>query len=77
MATSGGICPRCKGYSSFRVDRETLYQHKKPYGGRCPAGGLTWTQAREGWTSLSWRTYNWLKTHDPDEAEPYKERALK
>lgn len=79
MHSRGGTCPRCKGYCGLgRGGDPKLYQHKTPdpFRSRCPAGGITWGQARAGWTSLSLRTYRWLLVNKPEEAEAYRgERA--
>lgn len=70
----GGTCPRCKSYTGlgFLGDDPKMYQHRTSYGSRCPAGGLTRTQAKNGWTSLSLRTYRHLLLRRPLDAEAYR-----
>lgn len=80
MHSRGGTCPRCKGYTGLSVkgDDPRLYQHRTPapFRSRCPAGGITWGQARAGWTALSLRTYRYLLANAPERAEEYRgERA--
>ncbi|MEU0860634.1 hypothetical protein ABZ352_35505 [Streptomyces griseofuscus] len=82
MHSRGGTCPRCKGYTGFSVrggDDPKLYQHRtpEPFRSRCPAGGITWSEARAGWTSLTLRTYRWLLINKPDEAPAYRDRHVK
>jgi len=76
MHSRGGTCPRCKGYTglSVRGDDPAMYQHRtpEPFRSRCPAGGLTRTQARNGWTALSARTYRYLLAKEPEKAEEYR-----
>lgn len=74
----GGTCPRCKGYTGLSVrggSDPKMYQHRtpEPFRSRCPAGGLTLSQARKGWTSLSLRTYKYLLAADPKRADQYRE----
>jgi hypothetical protein len=56
-----------------------MYQHRtpEPFRSRCPAGGLTRSEAAAGWTSLSLRTYRWLLANKPDEAEAYRAARIK
>lgn len=70
----GGTCPRCKGYTGMahRGDDPKLHQHRTTYGNRCAAGGITWGEAKAGWTSLSLHTYRWLLINKPDEADAYR-----
>lgn len=77
MHSRGGTCPRCKGYVGLSVrggDDPKMYQHRtpEPFRTRCPAGGLTRSEAKAGWTSISLHTYRWLKVNKPDEAEAYR-----
>lgn len=77
-AMRGGTCPRCRGYTGLghRTDRQ--YQHRTPYGSRCPAGGITWQQARDGWTSLALTTYKYLvRQGRTDDAEEYRKGRAK
>lgn len=75
MHSRGGSCPRCKGYTGLSVrggDNPKMYQHRTPYGTRCPAGGITHSQAKAGWTALSLNTYRWLLANKPGGAEAYR-----
>lgn len=76
--SKGGTCPRCKQYAGLGVRSDILFRHKTFYGNRCAAAGVTWTQAREGWTALTLRTYRWLiKEGRPEEAETYRAERVK
>lgn len=74
MHSRGGTCPRCKGYCGLSVkgDDPKQYQHRTPLGNRCPAGGITWRQAKAGWTAISLRTYRYLLANAPERAEEYR-----
>ena len=71
------MCPRCHGYCGLgRGDDPKLRNHKRPYGGRCPTEGLTWSEAKAGWTALSMTTYRWLLANKPDQAEQYRKDRI-
>lgn len=76
--SKGGTCPRCKNYCGLGIRTDKIFEHRTPAGNRCPAAGVTWTQAREGWTSLNLRTYRYLlKEGRTADAEAYKAERIK
>lgn len=71
--SKGGTCPRCKQYCGLGIKSDKIFEHKTFYGNRCIAAGITWTEARQGWTSLTLRTYRYLlKEGRTADAETYK-----
>ena len=74
----GGTCPRCKEYTGLGRRTDIIFEHRTSFRNWCPAAGITWTEAREGWTSRTKRTYLWLiKEGRPEEAEAYKAERVK
>lgn len=54
-------CPRCKGVANVLKSGKMGY-HKtpEPFRSDCPAGRVTWREAKDGWTRLPLHTYYWL-----------------
>lgn len=79
MHSRGGSCPQCNGYTGLSIeggDDPTMFQHKTPYENRCPAGGIKRSQAEQGWTALSLRTYEYLLANRPEEAPEFQRKIL-